>query len=35
VFIAGVSQPMTSRSTALAARYKPSSDGVPRPAYRN
>jgi imidazolonepropionase-like amidohydrolase len=35
VFIAGVSQPMTSRSTALAARYKPSTDGVPRPAYRN
>lgn len=35
VFIAGVSQPMTSRSTALAARYKPSSDGAPRPAYRN
>jgi imidazolonepropionase-like amidohydrolase len=35
VFIAGVAQPMTSRSTALAARYKPSSDGVARPAYRN
>jgi imidazolonepropionase-like amidohydrolase len=35
VFIAGVTQPMTSRSTALAARYKPSSDGVARPAYRN
>jgi imidazolonepropionase-like amidohydrolase len=35
VFIAGVSQPMVSRSTALAARYKPSSDGVARPAYRN
>lgn len=35
VFIAGVSQPMTSRSTALAARYKPSSDGLARPAYRN
>jgi imidazolonepropionase-like amidohydrolase len=35
VFIAGVSQPMTSRSTALAARYKPSSDGAARPAYRN
>jgi imidazolonepropionase-like amidohydrolase len=35
VFIAGRAQPMASRSTALAARYKPSSDGVPRPAYRN
>ena len=35
VFIGGQSQPMSSRSTALAARYKPSSDGVPRPAYRN
>jgi imidazolonepropionase-like amidohydrolase len=35
VFVAGQSQPMTSRSTALAARYKPSSDGLPRPAYRN
>jgi imidazolonepropionase-like amidohydrolase len=35
VFIGGVTQPMTSRSTALAARYKPSSDGVARPAYRN
>jgi imidazolonepropionase-like amidohydrolase len=35
VFIAGVSQPMTSRSTELAARYKPSSDGIARPAYRN
>lgn len=35
VFIAGVSQPMSSRSTALAARYKPSGDGAARPAYRN
>lgn len=35
VFINGVSQPMTSRSTELAARYKPSNDGPPRPAYRN
>jgi imidazolonepropionase-like amidohydrolase len=35
VFINGQSQPMTSRSTALAARYKPSTDGAPRPAYRN
>jgi imidazolonepropionase-like amidohydrolase len=35
VFIAGQSQPMTSRATALAARYKPSTDGAARPAYRN
>ncbi|GBF57532.1 imidazolonepropionase [Candidatus Phycosocius bacilliformis] len=35
VFIAGVAQPMTSRSTELAARYKPASDTSPRPAYRN
>lgn len=35
VFIAGVAQPMTSRSTELAARYKPASDSSPRPAYRN
>jgi imidazolonepropionase-like amidohydrolase len=35
VFINGVAQPMTSRATALAARYKPNSDGVARPAYRN
>jgi imidazolonepropionase-like amidohydrolase len=35
VYIAGQSQPMTSRSTELAARYKPSTDGIARPAYRN
>lgn len=35
VFIAGVTQPMTSRSTELAARYKPAAPGAPRPAYRN
>jgi imidazolonepropionase-like amidohydrolase len=35
VFINGQSQPMTSRSTELAARYKPATDGAPRPAYRN
>jgi imidazolonepropionase-like amidohydrolase len=35
VFIAGVSQPMTSRSTELAARYKPAPAGAPAPAYRN
>ena len=35
VFIAGQAQPMTSRSTELAARYKPSADGIARPAYRN
>ena len=35
VYIAGQAQPMTSRSTELAARYKPSTDNIARPAYRN
>ena len=35
VYIGGVSQTLTSRSTELAARYKPSTDGLARPAYRN
>jgi imidazolonepropionase-like amidohydrolase len=35
VYIGGIAQPMTSRSTQLAARYKPAANGAPRPAYRN
>jgi imidazolonepropionase-like amidohydrolase len=35
VYIAGVNQPMTSRSTQLAERYKPAALGAPGPAYRN
>ncbi|MEN9874109.1 MAG: hypothetical protein RL186_1006 [Pseudomonadota bacterium] len=34
VYIGGKAQALTSRSTALAARYKPTTDTLPRPAYR-